>query len=133
MSATAIMRALLLAHAPLTALVPAARIVNGDVPAGSLPAIGVREISSIERDSVARAGNSVITARVQVTVYATCYTEQVAILKAAKLAPGTHTGVVAGYEVRSVLRDIVGPDLGNDAAQTFEQSRDFKVTYVEPA
>ena len=132
MSAVAIVRALLVAHAPVAALVPAARIAAGTIPAGALPAIGITEISGNEQDTVARAGNSLVTSRVQVTVYASSYPEQKALLKAAKLGPGAHTGLIAGYEVRSVLRDLVGPDMGDFTVPTFEQSRDFMVTYIEP-
>ena len=133
MSAVAIVRALLVAHAPVTALVPAARIAAGTISAGALPAIGITEISGNEEDTVARAGNSLVTSRIQVTVYATSYPQQKAVLKAAKLGPGVHTGLVAGYSVRSVLRDLVGPDMGDPAVPTFEQSRDFMVKYIEPA
>lgn len=132
MSAVSIVRALLVAHAPVAALVPADRIVAGNVPEGPLPAIGIREVSGIEQDTVARAANSLITARVQVTVYAKSYPQQKAILKAAKLGAGVHTGVIAGYVVRSVLRDAIGPDLGDPAVPTYEQSRDFKVAFIEP-
>jgi len=132
MSAVAIMRALLIGHAPVTALVPAARIVAGNVPDGSLPAIGITEISGVEQDTVARAGRTLVTARVQVTVYAASYPQQKAILKAAKLGAGVFTGQVAGYAVRSVLRDAIGPDMGNPAIPTFEQSRDFKISFIEP-
>ncbi|NHZ62613.1 hypothetical protein [Massilia genomosp. 1] len=132
MSAVAIMRALLVGHSPLTDLVAPARIVGGDVPEGSVPAIGIREVSRIEQDTVARAGNSLVTARVQVTVYASSYPQQNAVLKAAKLGAGVYTGLIGGYQVRSVLRDMVGPDTGDAAAKIFEQSRDFMVTYIEP-
>lgn len=133
MSSTAIMRALILAHAPVTALVPVGRIVAGDVPQGTLPAIGIREVSGIEEDTVARRGSSLINARVQVTVYANSYPQQVAIIKALKLGEGAHTGQIAGYAVRGVLRDIIGPDMGDSLAGTYEQGRDFKVAYIEPA
>ena len=132
MSAAAIMRALLLGHAPVTALVPAARIVAGNVPDGSLPAIGITEISGVEQDTIVRASRTLVTARVQVTVYAASYPQQKAILKAAKLGAGVFTGQIAGYAVRSVLRDMVGPDLGDPKIPSFEQSRDFKVTFIEP-
>lgn len=132
MSATMIMRALLIGHAPVTALVPAARIVAGNVPDGSLPAIGISEISGVEQDTVARTSRTLVTARVQVTVYAASYPQQKAILKAAKLGAGVFTGQVAGYAVRSVLRDAIGPDMGNPAIPTFEQSRDFKIAFIEP-
>ncbi|HEX8615667.1 MAG TPA: hypothetical protein VF800_30665 [Telluria sp.] len=133
MSSVAIVRALLVAHAPLIALVPATRVAAGTIPAGALPAIGITEISGNEQDTVARAGNSLVTARVQVTVYASSYPQQKAVLRAAKLGAGVHTGLIAGYEVRSVLRDLVGPDMGDSTVPTFEQSRDFMVTYIEPA
>lgn len=132
MSAVMIMRALLVGHAPLVALVPQARIVAGDVSLDELPAIGVREISAVEQDTVARAGTSLVKARVQVTVYAGSYPQQKAILRAAKLGAGVFTGQVAGYAVRSVLREAVGPDMGDPAIPTFEQSRDFIVAYIEP-
>lgn len=132
MSAVMIMRALLVSHPPLAALVPPARIVAGDVSGDDLPAIGIHEISAVEKDTVARAGSTLITSRVQVTVYATSYPQQKAILKAARLGSGVFTGQVAGYAVRSVLRDMIGPDMGNPAIPTFEQSRDFKVAFIEP-
>ena len=132
MSAVKVIRALLLAHSPVTELVAAGRIIAGDVPAGALPAIGIKEISSIEADTVSRSGNALVTSRVQVTVYATSYPQQKALLKAAKLGAGVFSGDVAGVAVRSVLRDAVGPDMGSAEGGTFEQSRDFKVTFIEP-
>lgn len=132
MSAVAILRALLVNHAPLVALVPPERIEAGDVSLDMLPAIGIREVGALEQDTVARAGSTLITSRVQVTVYATSYPQQKVILKAAKLGNGVFTGQVAGYAVRSVLRDMIGPDMGNPAIPTFEQSRDFKVAFIEP-
>lgn len=132
MSAVMIMRALLVSHAPLMALVPPTSIVAGDVDLESLPAIGIREISAVEQDTVARAGNSLVKARVQVTVYAESYPQQKTILRAAKLGAGVFTGQIAGFAVRSVLREAVGPDMGDPAIPTFEQSRDFIVAYIEP-
>ncbi|MFC0131776.1 hypothetical protein [Massilia eurypsychrophila] len=126
------MNALLMAHSPLTDLV-GTEIWAGDVPVKSVPAVGIKEISRVEQDTVARSGpNTLVTARIQVTVYASSYPQQKALLTAAKLGPGVHTGEIAGTTVRSVLRDSVGPDLSNPEAGTFEQSRDFKVTYLEP-
>lgn len=132
MSAVAIIRALLVNHAPLVALVPPERIEAGDVSLDVLPAIGIREVGAVEQDTVARAGNSLVKARVQVTVFAESYPQQKAILRAAKLGAGVFTGQVAGFAVRSVLRAGVGPDMGSPAIPTFEQSRDFMVAYIEP-
>ena len=133
MSAVKVIRALLAAHAPVLALVPAARIVAGTVPQGTLlPAIGLTEISRVELPTVSLGQRAVqVTARVQVTVHASTYPEQKAVLQAARLGPGANTGTVAGVEVRSVMRDVVGPDMKDDAAEIYQQSRDFKVVFVE--
>ncbi len=133
MDAVAVMRALMLAHAPLATLV-GTNIIAGTVPAGTpLPAVGIKEISRIEIDTVSRdALVTLITARVQVTAFADSYRAMKETLAATKLGPGVFTGLVAGVEVRSVLRDGVGPDLSEDAPGLWEQSRDFKVAYIEP-
>lgn len=133
MSAVKVIRALLTAHAPVLALVPEERIVAGTVPQGTLlPAIGLTEISRVEMPTASLSQRAVqVTARVQVTVHARTYPEQKAVLQAARLGPGAHTGTVAGVVVRSVMRDIVGPDLKDEAASIFEQCRDFKVVFVE--
>lgn len=133
MSAIKVIRALLIAHPPVLGLVPATRIVAGTVPqAMPLPAIGLTEISRNEMPTVSLGQRAVqVTSRVQVTVHADTYSEQKAVLQAAKLGPGTHTGTVADIIVRSVMRDIVGPDLKDDEASIFQQSRDFKVVFVE--
>ncbi|PIG29404.1 hypothetical protein CLU93_3712 [Janthinobacterium sp. 35] len=134
MSAVKVMRALLQANSAVVALVPLERVDAGTVPQESeLPAIGIREIGRNEFATVARAEKRVLVrSRVQVTVYAKSYPEQKAVLLAAKLGPGVHTGVVAGVTVRSVVRGEVGPDLSEEDAGIFEQSRDFIVSYIEP-
>ena len=133
MSAIKVIRALLAAHAPVLALVPAARIVAGTVPQGMpLPAIGLTEISRVELPTVSLGQRAVqVTARVQLTVHASTYPDQKAVLQAARLGPGAHTGTVAGVEVRSVMRDVVGPDMADDEAGVYQQSRDFKVVFIE--
>lgn len=134
MDAVAVMRELLLAHDPLTALV-GDRVIAGTVPMSAVTpvAIGLTEISRYDADTVSRSGPStLVTARVQVTVYATKYPAMKAALNAARLGPGVFTGMIAGVEVRSVLRDNVGPDLSDEEPGIAEQSRDFLVTYLEP-
>lgn len=130
-----VLRALLLAHPSVGILVTRDNVVAGAIEQGSpLPAIGIKEVSQTEFATVARAERRVLVrARVQVTVYAKTYREQKALLLAVKLGPGVHTGIVAGVKVRSVVRGDVGPDFTDDAAEIFEQSRDFFVTYVEAA
>lgn len=133
MDGVAVMVALLSGHEPLTSLV-GDRIFAGTVPQGvALPAVGVSEISRPPQDTVARNGaTTLINARIQVTVHAKNYPEQKRVILAAKLGPGVHTGTIAGVAVKSVLHDMVGPDLSDDAAGIFQQSRDFKVAYLEP-
>lgn len=133
MSAVDVIRALLMSHAPVRALVEAKNIVLGTVPQrAELPAIGIREISRVELSTVSLSQAAVLVrSRVQVTVLAKSYDSQKAVLQAAKLGPGAHTGEVAGIAVRSVMREQVGPDISNDDADIFQQSRDFLVTYVE--
>lgn len=133
MNGVVVMRALLLAHAPVTTIV-GQLVFAGDVPQATLlPAIGIKEISRVERGTITNDGPAtLVTARIQVTVYSKSYPEQKALLLVAKLGAGVHTGEIAGVTVRSVLRDMVGPDMSDVDAGIYEQSRDFKVTYLEP-
>lgn len=133
MNAVVVMRALLMAYAPITSIV-GQQVFAGDIPQGAtLPAISIREISRIEQLTASLAQPTVlVTARVQVTVHAKSYPDQKALLMAAKLGPGGHTGTISGVAVRSVLRDIVGPDMSDPDAGIYDQSRDFKVAYIEP-
>lgn len=138
MSSTAIVRALLKAHAPLLALIPETKLFVGVVPqATQLPAIGVSEISANEEQTISRGLSvSMIRARVQVTAYAKTYDAMKALIKAAKLGKGVHTGMVqiaAGkqYRLCSVLQWGTGPEIPPGDDGIFEQSRDFMVTFME--
>lgn len=133
MSSVDVVRALLMAHAPVRVLVDAKNIVLGTVPQRvELPAVGIREISRVEMGTVSLSQAAVLVrARVQVTVLANTYDSQKALLQAVKLGPGAHTGEIAGITVRSVIREQVGPDISDDDASIYQQSRDFLVTYVE--
>lgn len=133
MDGVAVMRALLLAHAPLVAMV-GDNVVAGTIPADTaLPAVGIKEIGRYGADTVARAGaTTLVTARIQVTATSGSYPQMKAVLAATKLGAGTFTGMTAGVYVCSVLEDGVGPELTDDAPGLNQQSRDYKVTYREP-
>lgn len=134
MSGVAIIRKLLADYAPVTNLVPAARVLAGQVPQGTaLPAIGVSEISVYEIPTIARrtAGKTNRT-RVQVTVLAKSYVEMKNILKACALGPGVHTGDVLGYSVKAITQEGIGPEIPAGDDGILEQSRDFMVTFSEP-
>jgi hypothetical protein len=133
MNGVFVMRKLLQAHAPLMALMSADSVVAGTVPQGdSLPAIGITEVSRSEFATVANGETStLVRARIQITVHAKSYPSQKAVLLAAKLGAGVHSGVIAGVKVRSVRRGDVGPDFSDDSAGIYQQSRDFFVHYIE--
>lgn len=133
MDAVAVMRALLLAHPPLTALVDD-RVIAGTVPLSQVApaAIGLSEVGRNDVTTVARNGSTtLVTARVQVTAYSTEYPLMKAVLNAARLGSGVFTGLIAGVQVLSVLRGSVGPDLSDEEPGIAEQSRDFHVAYLE--
>lgn len=134
MNGVLVMLTLLKAHAPLVDLVPVDSMVAGTVPQGDpLPAIGVSEVGRNDFQTLAQdEGRTLVRARIQVTAYTKDYGLLKDIIQAAKLGSGTHAGIVAGAKVRSVRRLGVGPDLSDEAADIFEQSRDFMVTYLEP-
>jgi hypothetical protein len=127
-----VIRALLVAAAPVMARVPADRIVAGDVPVdASLPAIGIKEISSVPAGAFdAQAEYSIVTSRVQVTAISPAYPDVKVLLDLARRACNFQRGVLSGVDVISVVRDAVGPDLSDTAGNSF-QSIDFKVTYHE--
>lgn len=134
MSGVAIIRALLIAHKPVTDIVFASNIRAGILPQGSaLPAVSVSSVSEIEEITTARnMPVKMIRERVQVTVYTSGdYPKMKALMKATSLGKGVFTGTVAGFRVRSVLPWSVGPEIPPADDNIFEQSRDFMVTFVE--
>ena len=133
MSGLKIIRALLVANSALIALVPSARVIAGVLPqATALPAIAVTEVSATEIDRIdAQATHTMVTARVQVTVFATTYPTQKTILDAARKACNYQRGTVASITVVSVRRGSNGPDFNDPDTGFFMQSVDFLVTYHE--
>lgn len=134
MSGAAIVRALLAGSAPVLALVPAARIITGQIPQGTvLPAIGVTPVGGFEKaQSTARNLPQKMTEeRIQVTVWAKNYMDVEKVLKAASIGPGVHTGTVVGFKVRAVLPSTTGPYIGPQGDEIHERSRDFVVTFME--
>jgi hypothetical protein len=133
MSAVKVIRALLVASAPVTALVPVAQIVAGVVPQGvTLPAVAITDVSSVPVSAIdAQAEFSLVTSRVQVTLMAKDYPTVKTLMEVARKACNFARGTIAGVSVVSVVRDTVGPDFSDDAASIHFQSIDFKVTYHE--
>lgn len=133
MSGTAIVRALLAGYEPLTALVPAVNIRAGTLPQNTtLPGVVATTVGDNDQETTARnLSTRLVKERVQVTVLAKDYETMKRALKAARLGPGVHTGIIAGYQVRSVLPWGVGPEIPPGDDKIYEQSRDFMVTFIE--
>ncbi|ATQ75088.1 hypothetical protein CR152_11560 [Massilia violaceinigra] len=133
MSDWKIIRALLAADAPLAAVV-GARIVAGTLKSTViLPALSIQSVSNIPHGRVADTATTVLTtSRTQVTVHAKNIGQQAEIIRLVGSAIRGGRRVVAGILVAGIQRDIIGPDLSDENAGIFEQTRDFRVTYFDP-
>jgi hypothetical protein len=130
MSGPAIAWYLMKTNATLLAQVPAARIFCGPIPLNTVrPAIGVTSVSGVDADNVAMSGNTLVTERVQVTIYAASYPSQKTLLGLVKAAlPHTH-GAVNGLACAAITPAGDGPDIYDDVTQLFEQSTDRMIKW----
>lgn len=120
---------LLNAYAPLGAVVPATRIKLGALPDGmTLPALLVRTVSSIDRQTLKRRARVRQTDRTSVTVRAASFREQRAIIALVRAACAGRTGDLSSATGVSVLTAGLGPDLLGPG-DSFEQAQDFKVSF----
>ena len=133
-------RHLLANNAALIAVVPAARIVAGDLPLTTpMPAISVTLISGVPRNTVEMSEAHVLhTDRVQVSVLARGpqgsppgggYPSVRSMLRLVMAACPHTRGTVNGVNVDSILPDIEGPDLSDEATALYQGSRDFFVKW----
>jgi Protein of unknown function (DUF3168) len=123
---------LLTASSGLAALV-SARIYPNKLPQNTtMPSIAYQLISSIELSPIdAQAGYQIMRSRVQVTALAKNYAEIKDILEQVRLAMNYARGTIAGVQVISIVRDLVGPDQRDDDLALYLQSIDFMVTHYE--
>jgi Protein of unknown function (DUF3168) len=130
---TKVIRALLVANAGVTALIPATKIVAGIVPEKTVPpAIGITEVSANPIGAIdAQASYSLVTSRVQVTAMTKDYPSAKALVDAVRKACNFASGAIAGISVASVTRSTIGPDMWDSATGIYFQSVDFMVTYHE--
>ena len=141
MSGVVVIRYLLANAAAVTAVVPATRIMAGDLPLNTvMPAIVVTEISSMPLNTI-RINESpkMHTERVQVSVLfkgpqgspaGTGLPGVKALLKLVLAACPSQRGTVNGIAVDSIIPDTEGPDMAVDDTALYSQSRDFIVKYV---
>ena len=136
-SGVAVIRYLLANAAAVTAVVPAARIMAGDLPLNtSMPAIAVTQIDSIPYNAI-RTNESpkLHTDRVQVTVFRKAspddagYPGLKSLLSLVLAACPSQRGSVNGISVDSIVPDIEGPDLPIPELSLFTRSRDFLVRF----
>lgn len=132
MSGVAIVRALMVGHAPLTAQVQAARIVAGDLKQGTtLPAISITLVSGVEGLTVAMTeAGKLVTERVQVTVLASSYPSLKNIIGLVRAALPHTRGAVAGFTCDSILPAGDGPDGWLPEESIYDQPIDFTVRFA---
>lgn len=133
MSGVLIVGALMQDDVPLAAQVPVDRMKAGKLPDGvALPALLIRSVSLVERQTLKRQGVVRTVERVSVAVRAANYRQQGAIIRLVRAACSGATGDIAGFSRVSVLSAGTGPDVLGPG-ESFEQTQDFRVSFDAPA
>lgn len=138
MSGVSVIWYLLKTNSPVLAVVPAARIMAGDLPVKmALPAISITQISSVPYNLLrTNESNKMHTDRVQASVLfkgvgeGTGYPGLKAMMKLVLAACPGQRGTVNGVVVDSITPGMEGPDLYDDAFGVYSQSRDFLVRWI---
>jgi len=139
MSGVRVIRYLLANHSPLTAVIPATRIMAGNLPLNTLlPAISITQIDSVPYNTIrTNEANKVHADRVQVTAfyndptgtpYGTGYPGLKAAMTLILAACQSQYGTVNGISVQSIQPMHEGPDFQEDKVHS--SSRDFLVRWV---
>jgi len=132
MNGIAALRQILAGTAGVTALVPATRIIGGDLPQGvELPAIGITRVSQVDRRPLAQGAMRRVTERIQATVMASTYPQAEEIRRTIKNAADYQTPGVNGISEVVVLAEGVGPDFTADEVSIPMQMQDFLVSFNE--
>ncbi len=130
-SAVKAIRYLLANNVGLIAQVPAARISAGILPQGTaLPAISITLVSNNYGQQI-NGQSSWNISRVQVTVIASTYVQQAAIMALVKAAVPRSRGTINGVAVESILREGEGPDFIDPDTSFYMQSIDYIVQFNE--
>lgn len=133
MSATVVIRHLLVGNTQVAALVPASRIRLGILPLGTeLPAIGITSVSGVPHNTLSMAEpQRLVRERIQVTVYGKTYPEMDQTLRAVVNAVRNRFETIAGLAVRSIVPSTIGPDIEYIDPVIFTKSIDFHVSYLQ--
>lgn len=120
---------MLCADPAMLAAVAVGNIKLAVLPANiTLPAVLVRTISNVERQTLRRGGTVRTIDRVSVTVRAASYRDQTRIIKLITDCCAGKTGQIGGGRNVSILTAGRGPDL-NGPGNSFEQAQDFRVSH----
>ena len=131
MSGTAIINYMLSNDYDLGLVVNPDNVISGTIPIDTeYPAISIRQVSGLEYKTIQRSGTQLVTDRVQVTAYASTYTQQKEIIELIRNALPATRGGVSTFTVDSIVQDIDGPDLYSENPVTFEQSIDYMVRFI---
>lgn len=141
MSGVAVIRHLLANNAGVLAVVPATRIVAGEIPPNAtLPAISVTQVSSVPYNLLrTNEANKMHMDRVQVTWLfkgpqgtpaGTGYPGAKALAPLILAACPSQRGTVNGVAVDSIAPEAEGPDLFDHEIALVINSRDFIVRWI---
>lgn len=129
MSGTDIVAELLLGDPALLAIVPAERVKGGllasDIP---LPALLIREVSSVDRQQLKQGPIVRTVERISVTVRAPSYRVQKQVMRAVRAVGVGERRAIAGATSVSVRTAGRGPDMIGPG-DSFEQTQDFRVSF----
>ena len=137
-SGVAVIQYLLAHNNAVLDVVPAARIMAGDLPLKTaMPAIAVKQIDSVPFNTIRTNETPKLhTDRVQVTVYRKAepddrgYPGLKSLLTLVLAACPSQRGSVNGIAVESIVPGVEGPDLPIPEMSLFTRSRDFIVKFV---
>jgi hypothetical protein len=116
----------------VTALV-STRIYPSDLPQQiAVPAIVYRHIDTVDRPTIhGDGGAQLVQSRISVIALANDYSAIKAIHEAVKDALRYQYGVIAGVQVATITRDIVGPDLFDPDLERHEQGVDYLIVHTD--
>ena len=132
MNAEKVVYSLLSGAAGVAALV-STRIYPSDLPQQiAVPAIVCRHIDTVDRPTIhGDGGAQLVQSRISVIALANDYSAIKAIHEAAKDALRYQYGVIAGVQVATITRDIVGPDLFDPDLERHEQGVDYLIVHTD--
>lgn len=127
------LRAVLIADATLTALVPAERIAAGILPLNTAaPFIQLTSISVNDLNIPSPGLTRFVTERVQVSVIAANDDSLRAVFAAMKSAAADQINpVVSGISGVTIHTAGAGPDIVSEEASLYQKNLDFMVRYTE--